>query len=199
MKIKHIKQAAFLAVLFMIGAIMTGCEKQDSAIDFGFTKIYIPQSTQSGGNNLTYLVPSGISNNTYNFHVDTPNAKVNVFLGVLRTGKQANEAFTVSITTRTDTITTLIAGNLLSVNPNPNKPVVLLSSDTYTLPATVSVPDGSNSANFNLVIDLAKLKANYTGKKAALCVALSNPSMYSLNSANSKVVILIDVDSMHLP
>ena len=85
------------------------------------------------------------------------------------------------------------------MNPDPTKPVELLPADTYTLPATVTVPNGIDYADFNLSIDMAKLKANYSGEKVALCVTISNPSMYTLSTTNNKVIILIDVDSLNLP
>lgn len=186
----------FLAVCTV--AVFTGCKKADSKIPVGLTYIYMPQSIVSGGTTLNYLVPTGLDTNTYNFRIDTRNNKVNVPLGVLRSGEQIGAGYTVTITTRADTVTQLISNGLIKVAPNATKTVVLLPATAYTLPASVTVPNNQYMANFNLSIDLPTLKT-YAGQKVALCVMISNASAYTLNQVNNKVVIIIDVDSLKLP
>lgn len=194
---KYFKQAAFLMALLGIVCLM-GCDKKDSAGPFGFTNIYIPQATVSSGVNLDYLVPSGLDSNTYNYKIDKKNNKVDVYLGITRSGTQANDAYSVSVTTRPDTINQLITNGLLATGGDANKTVVLLPASAYSLPTTVSVPQGQYMANFNLVIDEPTLKT-YAGQKVALCVALTNPSKYMLSTTYNQVIILIDVDSLNLP
>lgn len=182
---------------FMLSGLIS-CEKQDSAAPFGLTKIYIPQSTASGGINLNYLVPSGLDSATINYSIDLKNNKVNVFLGVNRSGKLAGDPFTVSIGTRSDTINQLITNGMIQVNPNPDKPVVLLPATAYSLPPSITVPSGQHMATFNLAIDETMLKS-YAGQKVALCVIIANPSKYSLNTVNDKVIVIINVDALKLP
>lgn len=189
--------AAWIITVSVIAAA-AGCSKSDGAAPFGITKVYIPQSTVSGGVNLNYLVPSGLDTNTFNYKIDVKNKKVDVYLGVSRSGKEANEAYTVTVGTRADTINQLIADSLIMVNPDQEKTVVLLPASAYTLPATVSVPAGQYQASFNLVIDETMLKS-FAGQKVALCVAISNPTKYTLNAANSQVIVIIDVDALNLP
>ena len=193
------KQLRLLAILTVIiaGISLTGCEKSDSSTLFGNSIIYIPQSTVSGGQNLHYLVPTGANADTYNYKVDATGNKVNVLLGVLRTGMETYDSYSVSITTRADTINQLIANGKINLTPS-TKPVVLLPSNSYTMPTTVTVPDGSSAASFNLAVNLTDLKT-YVGKKVALCVAISNPTKYMLSSTNKNVIILIDVDVLKLP
>jgi len=186
--------AAILAII--VGA--AACSKSEGASPFGFTKIYIPQSTVSGGVNLDYLVPSGLDTNTFNYQIDAKNNKVDVYLGVSRSGKQAGQAYTVTVGTRPDTISQLIADSLIKVNPHQSRPVVLLPAPAYTLPATVAVPAGQYQANFNLAIDETMLKT-FAGQKVALCVVISNPTKYTLDYANSQVIVIIDVDALNLP
>lgn len=188
--------ALFVALLGIV--CLTACDKKDSAGPFGFTNIYIPQATVSGGVNNDYLVPSGLDTNTYNYKIDTKNNKVDVFLGVSRSGTQANGAYSVNVTTRPDTIAQLITSGLLATGGDANKTVVLLPASAHTLPTTVSVPQGQYMANFNLVIDEPTLKT-YAGEKVALCVAITNPTNYTLSPTYSEVIILIDVDSLNLP
>jgi hypothetical protein len=179
-------------------AVFTGCQKAVSKIAVGLTYIYIPQSTVSGGTNLNYLVPTGLDTNRYNFQIDTKNKKVNVLLGVLRSGEQVGAGYTVTVSTRADTIAQLIGNGLIKVAPNATKTVVQLPSSAYTLPTTVTVPDNQYMANFYLSIDEPTLKT-YVGQKVAVCVMITNPTAYLLNQVNNKVVIIIDVDSLNLP
>ncbi|RYE28367.1 MAG: DUF1735 domain-containing protein [Sphingobacteriaceae bacterium] len=196
MKFKpSVKQLTFFAALLAI--YLMGCDKKDSNTAFGFNYVYMPQATVSGGTNLNYLVPSGLDTNTYNYKIDAKNNKVNVYLGVSCSGKVATAGYTVSVTTRSDTIATLISSGAINVAPNATKAVVLLPNIAYTLPATVTVPAGEYRADFNLAIDLTMLKT-YAGKKVALCVMVSNPTNYMLNNTANKVVIIIDVDALKL-
>jgi hypothetical protein len=167
-------------------------------MDYGIASIYMPQSMQSGNSaSIVYNVPSGLDSATYNYVIDTPNNKVNIVLGVLRSGKAAGDAYSVTILTNPDTINAAIANGSLVGNPDPGAPIVLLPSSAYSLPATVAVSSGSNQATFWLSVDKDQLKA-LSGKKAALAVYLTKPSRYQLSSVNSQTIVLIDVDALHL-
>jgi hypothetical protein len=187
--------------LFLIFILFMSCGEKEATKPFGNTVVYIPQSTVAGGVNLNYLVPSinSLDTNTNNFRVDTLGKKVNVFLGVTCSGKQqALNGFSVSVSTRADTINQLIANGLIKVAPNAAKPVVLLPASAYTLPTTVSVPSLAYATGFYLSINTSTLKT-YAGQKVALCVVISSPSMYTLSPINNQVIIIIDVDSLKLP
>ena len=193
-----VKQFATIS-LFLIVIIFIGCGQKEADKPFGNTVVYIPQSTTTGGVNLNYLVPSvnSLDSNTNNFRVDTLGNKVNVYLGVTRSGLATADAYSVNIETRTDTINTLITNGLINLTPS-TIPVVLLPASAYTLPATVSVPAGQYAASFYLTIQLDVLKT-YAAKKVALCVAIKNPTKYILSTTNDRVIILIDVDALKLP
>lgn len=164
---------------------------------FGKSVIYIPQSTQSGGISLNYNVPKSATDTNYikysNFQVDSINNKVNIFLSVSRSGLEDYKSYTVNIATRTDTINQLITSGGISTI----KPVVLLPASAYSLPATVTVPDGSYQEDYILSIDKTILKS-YSGKLVALCVEISNPTFYTLSTVNNKVIIIINVDYLKL-
>lgn len=164
---------------------LTACEKAESEAPVGIELVYIPQSVLSGGTNLNYPVPTGLGT-AKNFKVEGD--VLNVLLGISKSGKAEAEAFTVDVSTRADTINQLIAGG---------ETFQLLPSSTYTLPQIVSVESGSNSANFNLAINKTALKT-YAGKKMAVCVVISNPTLYSLSAKNRQVIVIIDVNALKL-
>ena len=184
--------------LFLICAALISlisCEPKDSDQPYGNTQIYIPQSTVSGGISLTYLVPSGYDTSTFNYRIDSLGNKVNVYLGVICSGKQqAVNGYSVTVAVRTDTINQLITNGQLKTDA---KPIVLLPSSAYSLPSTITVPGGQYASNFYLSIDKTQLKT-YAGKKVALCVTIANPSNYTLSTQNNQVIILIDVDALKI-
>ena len=186
-----------ILISFVAVSLFAGCEKSDSSYLYGDSYIFIPQSNVSGGVNLHYLVPTGADVNTYNYKIDIPTNSVNILLGLNRSGMEAYSAFSVTVATRSDTINQLIANGKINLTTSA-KPVVLLPSAEYTLPATVSVPAGLASTSFNLTISIPVLKT-YAGKKVALCVAISNPTLYRLSPAYNKVIVLVDVDALKLP
>lgn len=195
---KYFLRGAFavLAVLAAAATLLGGCEKEASSLDYGAPLIYMPQSAQSSSN-IIYNVPSGLDSATHNYVIDTPDNKLNIVLGVLRSGKAANSAFSVAILTNPDTVTTAIANGSLVGNPDPTDSIVLLPSAAYSLPATVSVPSGSNQTTFYLSVDITQLKA-LSGKKAALAVYLDKPSTYQLSLTNAETIVLIDVNALNL-
>lgn len=179
-----------LALLFF-----SACDKKDSASPFGLNYIFIPQANQSGGVNLNYLVPSGLDTNTYNYKIDVKNNRVNVLLGVNCSGKDAASGYTVNVATLADTVNQLITANKLG--GSLTKPAILLPASAYTLPGSVTVPSGQYMTPFYLSIDETQLRS-YSGKRVALCVTISNPTHYSLNTIFNKVIIIIDVDALKL-
>lgn len=186
-----------IAVMFSLA----GCNKNDNNhFAFGYNYVYMPQALQSGGINLNYLVPNpnDVNVTTQNYMIDTAGNRLDIILGVSRSGMQTGSTFTVTINTNPDTINEAIASNLLQVSPDQNDSVVLLPDKAYTLPSTVSVPAGQTSATFFLSVDIDQLKA-LDGKKAALAVNISNPTKYKLNKTQSETIIIIDVNALNLP
>jgi len=182
-----------LSIISLI-LIFMSCGKSAGSLDYGFGYIYMPQSIQSGTSGILYNVPSGMDSATYNYTIDTPGNKLNIVLGVLRSGKMQNDAYSVSIGTNADTVNAAIANGSLSDAGD----VVLLPGAAYTLPSSVSVPSGQYQSTFYLSVDISQLKM-LSGKKAALAVNISNPTKYQLDSTNTETIVLIDVDALHLP
>jgi hypothetical protein len=149
-----------LAAVAVLATVLGGCQKEAGSLSYGTPVIYMPQSMQAGtSTSIVYNVPSGVDSNTYNFVIDTPNNKLNIVLGVLRSGKVADGAFSVGVGVNPDTVSAAIAAGSLVGSPDPTDTIVLLPSSAYSLPATVAVPSGSNQATFYLSVDLTQLKA----------------------------------------
>lgn len=174
-------------VIFSIAS----CEKSAGELNYGYDHIYIPQSLLTG-NNLNYLVPAGLDSASRNYILDKDKNKVNIILGVLRSGTSDPQAFSVDIKSRPDTVSAILAGNTITNG-------VMLSENTFTIPAKVEVASGQTGKTFFLSVDAAILKANYAGKKALVAIELTNPSKYLLNKKNNKIVVIIDVNALKIP
>lgn len=153
------------------------CQKGDGDVDYGNTYIYIPQATVSGGIDNYYNVPSGGAENTYNFVKNGDS--VDILLGVLRSGKEAGQAFTVGV--QVDAAASSAAAAALGAE--------VLASSSYSLPSSVSVAAGQNSASFSLQVPQSAIQ---TGKTYVLAVSLTSPSYYELAKKNTTVVVVID-------
>ena len=164
---------------------LASCAEGDGDKLYGVEKVYIPQSMADGGITNVYNVPSGDGEYTYNFSIEEET--VEVFLGVLRSGKQSGEAFTVDVVVNNETTASQAAALGAEV----------MASSLYTLPSKVSVEAGTNGTTFHLSLNKAGLKAQ-AGKKLVLCIALANPTKYELTEGASEVTVLVNVDALKL-
>ena len=114
-------------------------------------------------------------------------ATVEVFLGVLRSGKQSGDAFTVNVVVNDESTAAQATKNKAEVMPE----------NLYELPSQVKVDAGTNGKTFHLSLDKAALK-EYAGKKLVLCIGLASPSRYELSEKASEVTVLVDVDALKL-
>lgn len=190
MKKNIINITVFFAVAALFIVTMNSCDKGYNSASFGYNYIYMPQATVSGGLNLNYPVPVGLDSATHNYQIDSINHKVNVYLGVLVSGEQANTGFTVNVSVNNDTTNQIISGGTIAN-------AILLPATMYVLPSSVTVPAGQHVGSFYLSIDAVALKA-YSGKMALLTVQLSNPTNYVLNTALNKTVVIINVAALNL-
>lgn len=181
-----------LVYLFLLGGgclLFAGCKKNDNGLVFGDEYVYMPQALQSGGVSLEYQVPGSLDSAGRNYTVDSAANRLNVILGVLRSGMQDPEGYSAQVSVDADTVTQAIASGALAAVALPDK--------AYTLPGAVTVPAGSTGTTFDLSVDIDVLKA-FAGKKVALAVKISDPSRYQLNDSYSETIVVIDVDALHL-
>jgi len=176
---------SFAALLI---GILAACEKDQSDSDFGNNYVYMPQALISA---LRFNVPAGNDVSNYNYTVD--DSKVNIRLGVLRSGKSEAESYTVSVKANPDTVVTMINNKVFDATTT-----VVMPASMYTLPQTVTVADGQLGTGFLLVLDKAQVKS-YAGKKLALGVVISNSTKYTINPKINKVVVVVDVNALKLP
>lgn len=170
-----------LNYLFISLSILTlfsfaSCEKADSEKEWGIAKIYMPQANYN-----PYVVPnSGIDiQSNKNYNVDRGTNKVNIFLGVYRSGLQELQTYSVTVATGT----TAVAGT------------TLLPADKYTLVTSVTCPGGQRDVTFYLSVDLNFLKSN-ANTNYSLPVTISNPSMYELNESLATTNVRINTSAL---
>lgn len=169
--------------------IVEGCQKGDGDLDYGFGYIYIPQATVSSGLNNHFPVPSGAGKDTYNFKEE--NGKLNIILGVLRSGKISNApGFTVDIM-----ISSVMTEEAVASGEIVN--ALALPASLYEMPDKVTVEPGKNSAPFYLSIDInALMDGTYDGKNLVLALGIANPTNFELSDENRSVLVVVDVDAL---
>ena len=186
---KHLYKYLFYSLLVLSTILFVQCEEDDNEKEWGLEKVYMPQaSILDGGISNNYPVPLQNNPLTQNYVLDTVAKRLDITLGVYRSGLKRLEAYSVDVTTKPDTVNQMIADEII-------KNAVLLPDDVYTLPETVSVLDGHREAIFNLSIDVQKLIDDYPqygGQKLVVAVAIDNPSNYELNKALSTTIVIID-------
>jgi len=175
---KHTINKIIVVFLVLVSVCFVSCEKQDNEKDWGYAKIYMPQAISTY--NVTYA-------KTSNFTIDSVNNKINIHLGIIRSATQEAKAFTVELSTNNDTINSLINNKILTNTQ-------LLPAECYSLPTTITVPDGKTETTFYLAVDKGKL-ITFAGKNVAVAVRISNPSLYELNTALSTTIINISANS----
>lgn len=185
----NIKKTPFILLATLLFAIVfISCEDGDGDADYGFTMLYMPQATASGGLDNNYYVPSGEGEYTYNFKVNGGN--VDIILGVLRAGKVSNSPYQVDIISRADTTTQIVQSGII-------ENAVVMTESLYTLPGSVSVPGNKSGETFYMSVPVEVLKRpEYAGKKLVMTVAITNPSKYQLNTRKTSTVVIIDTDAL---
>ena len=181
----HMRKIIFSVISVICLFALASCAKGDGDKDYGVEKVYIPQSMTDGGITNVYKVPSGEGEYTYNYAVEAET--VEVFLGVMRSGKQSGEAFTVNIVVNEEASAAMAAKYGAEV----------MTADLYTLPEEVSVAAGTNSKTFHLSLNKAALKAK-ADKKLVLCVGLANCTAYEISEKAAEVTVLVDVNALNL-
>jgi len=187
---KNLKNTRYcLLMVSLVSLFIASCGKDDSHINYGSNLIYMPQAAQAvNAGNSAYNIPGNQTDpRTYNF---TRNgANIEIFLGVYLSGKIVDNPFGVDITTKPDTINTLISSGGLGSQ------VILMPSNIFVLPSHIDVYKGQNEANFKLSIDTGTLRS-YTGQNLAVAVNIANPTVYKLNATLCTTIILLNVNSV---
>lgn len=174
--------------LFLIISILiiTSCERAAQDEEWGYSLLYIPQAiNQSGGtnNNFEVTISAFGANDT------------SIVVGIYRSGLAPIQSVTADLTIDQDTL-----ANAISYAQTPGVPATydiyknakLLSSDYYTLPANISLEEGSRS-NFVLLEikkNLILADPDFATKVFILPVRIENPTRYELNEDLSLVMFV---------
>ena len=166
----------FSVLLLACGA--ASCQKADSERPWGSAVIYMPQAGYT-----PYAVPNGgtAQQSNKNYRIDAQAGKVHIFLGIYRAGLAELQAYTVSV----------------SVGSTPLDGTVLLPGRAYTLPSSVSCPDGKRDATF-FPHGRHRLSEGECrqGKHFSLPVTISDPTRYALNDKLTTTQVRIDTSEL---
>lgn len=185
-----------ILVVFAAVSLSVSCES-DSTKDTGNAVIYIPQANITGLDN-TYPIPNGSLNQNTNYvcKYDKATGMLGVNVGVIRAGYINNaKGFSVDLKECSSETERKVneLGNAMAI-----------PSDCFSIPAKIEVPAGKNSATCYVSINLQKLSANKASffdgteyKKLVLGLEIANPTAYELAETNTKVVIVLDLNSEH--
>lgn len=177
-----------LIILFGIVILVASCEYETEirSADYSGQKIYMPAAY--GGffyiNNISRKrgdLP--FEGNPYRYVIDTVGRKFTVPLSAYRSGIDNVGGFTVDIKVNTDTINKLITSGDLNNT-------ILLPSDTYSIVASIEMPDGKEIAVFNLVIDLDFLRNSYPHEIYALGVGISSTQRETVPKLGTTIVVV---------
>lgn len=170
---------------------VTACKKAGSELEYGYSKIYMPQAVaQNGATNNNYAVPMGTDSSTFNYTIDLDNNKVMVRLGAAVSGNSRN-GFAVDINVNNDTVQQMLTNGTLDATN------MVMPASMYKIPNKLEVQQGQISGAFYLTVDANQLKSStYTGKKLCLWVNISNPTNYTLDSSKSGTLIILSANDM---
>ena len=179
--------------------LLLSCNKKDIFVDASYPdqQIGIAQAavaTLGPGANGVYRVAANRVGGDFKFKVDIPASKVNISMGIIRSGIKLDGAIEANLVIAgEDTINTLKAPGL--VMPTTTE---ILPAAAFTLPPTVTVQNGKATGEFNLALDLNFLVANIT-RKYAVAIGLSSSKNGLVNSKLSIAVVYIDPAVILLP
>ncbi len=176
------KKIILSAIISLSVLVTFSCQKGDGEADYGNSFIYMPQSMVSGGINNYYNVPSGGAENTRNFKVSEEN--VDIFLGVMLSGKKAGEGFSVNI----------VEDSEASASAATSLGATVLPLSECSFPSSVEVEAGKNTKTFYLSIPKTFVDKNEG--IYVLALRLDSPSAYELSSKGTMVVVVIDTDAI---
>lgn len=194
----------FKTLLFVAAVALAACRKEDANKDYGFPKVYIPQATVTGIDN-TYPIPLGpfYRNSVYTCAYDRQSGKLEIVLGVIRSGYFAKQpAYSVSLGV-SDTETS----RKLEEYAKAGTPAAALSTSLCTIPGSISVPEGESGATCKIGVDLralsqqrASIYEDGTYKLLVLGLEISRiqgPAEYTLADQYTSVAVVLDLGSEH--
>ena len=131
-----------------------------------------------------YTIASvAVPGQTFRYLIDVPGKRLTIPLGIGRSGVYISGKPSVTISLRTDTLTTLNANGLLPTGTD------LLPAEKLTIPPTTILDGSPMSTSFAAGIDLDFLLAN-PGKKYAFAVQIASADIKVEPALNTTLVIV---------
>lgn len=190
-----------IIILFTLALTAWSCRPGDATKDYGFAKVYIPQATVTGLDN-SYPIPSGpfYQNSVYTCKYDKAAGKLDIALGVIRSGYFSNQkAFSVTLSF-SQAVTDVKLDDLAS----GGTAAAALPASLCTIPGKIEVPSGTSGGTCYVQVDmkaLAQQKASFTTaegyKLLVLGLEISDPTEYELADNYTSVAIVLDLNSEH--
>jgi PKD repeat protein len=103
---------------------------------------------------------------TYRFTVDTIARKIKIPLSVYRAGINNSGAFSIDISAKPDTVNQLISLGKMTGNE-------LMPSSAYSVPPSIDMNDGNETASFDVLVNLDYLLSN-PNKKLAFGIGIAS-------------------------
>ena len=156
--------------------------------DYPGQSVYLPITQYNEGILTIDNVPAPIEHSPSNGRLipfSIENNRMLIPLSVYRAGVDRKGSVNVSIEINTDTIQSLIANGTL------DNSIEILPADKYSIPQTVSIPDGTDVGTFHLNVDLDFLKANTPNKKYGIGVAIVGADR-EIKSTMATAIVVID-------
>jgi hypothetical protein len=186
MKRKYFAYKSLLMTIVVILFTFTSCEYEEvpGNVKYPEQTIYMPAAYSgvydiSVANDPVAVPTNGV---VTRYSIDHTANKLNIPLGVYRSGVTSKGEFSVDIVLNNDTVAQMInLGSLVSTE--------ILPSNMISMPSSIKIIDGSDISRFDLSIDLDFIKSN-VDKQYAIGVRISSSERKS-NPKLSTTIVLI--------
>lgn len=176
-----------LILLIVFSYSMNSCDYEEiRPTEYTASKLYMPAAVRgiftinNVPQQVEWLPTPGYK---YDFKIDMENNKFIIPLGVYRSGIERKGNIDVKIEVKNDTV------NMLKSSGKIPGSTVILSSNQYSLPTSVTVKNGSEIAGFDLEINLGYL-LSHPNEIFAIGVGISSDKL-EVNQDISTTIIVI--------
>jgi len=167
------------------GLLVSACTYEElPSADYPQQLLYMP--TARNGIYTIISLPPATGTGAYRFSVNIADKKLIVPLGVFRGGVSVDGDVTVTVATNADTLNKLITAGALTNT-------LVLPADKVSLPPSVNLESGKQSASFDLKIDLDYLRSLTltTGGRLAVGVTIASPQT-TVNPLLKTTIVSLD-------
>ena len=175
------------------------CDENDATRDYGFAYVYIPQATVTGLDN-SYPIPLGPLDQytSYACKFDSATGRLDIEVGVIRSGYFAQQkGYSVDLG-----VSASETADKLAAYSEAGTPAAELPAAVVTVPSKITVPAGQSGEAVYVSVDLKALALQKASlwvtdkyKLLVLGLEISNPTEYELAENNTRVVIVLDLNS----